>query len=288
MSLEEAERWPELLKILRERVMPERDKNNRDNYRRMWWRFAEYRPGLYDAIVPLKRCLVTSFISKHRAFAFQTTDRVWSHNVGVFALDGYEWFSVLQSRIHIVWASLLSSTLEDRSGYRPSDCFETFPFPGESELSAPTALERAGKTLYEGRAMYMVKTQQGLTQTYNKLNDPNCTDAPIVALRRLHEAMDRAVLDAYGWNDIAVPPYGTPAPGEECRVLERFEDEVIDRLFALNAERAEEEHRGAAPELKVVAASKSAPQMKVPGLKKTTIPPPPPARRKAAGGRGTR
>jgi len=47
--------------------------------------------------------------------------------------------------------------------------------------------------------------------------------------------MDRAVLTSYGWTNIAVPPYGTHD--------ERFEDEVIDRLFALNAERAAEEKR---------------------------------------------
>jgi hypothetical protein len=44
-------------------------------------------------------------------------------------------------------------------------------------------------------------------------------------------------------SDIPVPPYGTPTTDAEKRALEAFEDEVIDRLFALNAERAEEEKR---------------------------------------------
>src|SRR5690606_29992792 len=37
MSLEEAERWPDLIAIVREKVKPERDKNNRANYRDQWW-----------------------------------------------------------------------------------------------------------------------------------------------------------------------------------------------------------------------------------------------------------
>jgi len=39
------------------------------------------------------------------------------------------------------------------------------------------------------------------------------------------------VLDAYGWTDIPVPPYGTPTTDAERRALEAFEDEAIDRLF---------------------------------------------------------
>ena len=88
----------------------------------------------------------------------------------------------------------------------------------------------------------MVETQQGLTQTYNRLKDPACTDAPILALRRLHEEMDRAVLDAYGWSDLTVPPF-CPMSAEEHKALERFQDAIVDRLFVLNAERAAEEAR---------------------------------------------
>ena len=91
----------------------------------------------------------------------------------------------------------------------------------------------------------MLDTQQALTQTYNALKDPRVTEARVVELRRLHEEMDRAVLAAYGWDDLAVPPYGTPTTDAEKKALERFEDEVIDRLFALNAKRAEEERAAA-------------------------------------------
>ena len=74
---------------------------------------------------------------------------------------------------------------------------------------------------------------------------PVIDKARVVELRRLHEETDRAVLAAYGWDDVKVPPYGTPTSEAEKKVLERFEDEVIDRLFALNAERAEEERQQA-------------------------------------------
>lgn len=54
--------------------------------------------------------------------------------------------------------------------------------------------------------------------------------------------MDRAVLDAYGWGDVAVPPY-CPVTDTDRAAVQAFEDEVIDRLYVLNAERAREEER---------------------------------------------
>ena len=88
----------------------------------------------------------------------------------------------------------------------------------------------------------MVDTGQGLTKTYNALKDSENEEPRVLELRRLHEDMDRAVLDAYGWADIEVPPY-CPKTEADRAALQEFEDEVIDRLYVLNAERAKEEER---------------------------------------------
>ena len=82
----------------------------------------------------------------------------------------------------------------------------------------------------------MVETDQGLTKAYNA----TCDDPRVLSLRRLHEAMDRAVLDAYGWTDVPVPPY-CPTSDAERAAVQAFEDEVIDRLYVLNEQRAREE-----------------------------------------------
>jgi len=244
MSIEEASRWPDLLAIVREKVKPERDKNNRDNYRLRWWQFGELRPGLYHRTSSIPCALVTSRVTKHLCFSRAGTSTVFSDRLYVFPLSEYSHFAMLQSRIHEPWARLLSSTLEDRLRYSASDCFETFPFPPDATLVVGGAVDVAGRALYETRAAFMVETQQGLTSTYNRLKDPGEHDPRVLSLRRLHEAMDRAVLDAYGWTDLAVPPF-CPRSDDERAQLARFEDEVIDRLFALNSERAAEEARAA-------------------------------------------
>jgi len=255
LSLEVAETWPDLLRIVQERVRPYREGVNRPAHRKYWWHFGDKRPGLYSAIRGLERCVVTAIVTKHLLFSFQPTDRVFSHKLYVFPLDRHHSFSVLQARPHEFWARLLSSTMREDLNYSASDCFETFPFPHPDPRTAIPSLEDIGQRLYDTRAQYMLDTQQGLTTTYNHLKDPGCHDPRIEELRRLHEEMDRAVLAAYGWDDIPVPPYGTPTTDAERRALEAFEDEVIDRLFVLNAQRAEEEKRQLA-----AAPAKAAPK----------------------------
>ncbi|MCA9717004.1 MAG: hypothetical protein KC468_20190, partial [Myxococcales bacterium] len=241
-SLEEAAAWPGLLAIVRERVKPARARlrDNTDGRRRRkyWWQFGRVTPALWRGLATVPRALVTSIVTKHLAFSFQPPDRVFSHKLQVFLLPGYEHFAVLQSRVHERWARLLSSTLETRLNYSASDCFETFPLPEAAALDPRGALAAAGRALYEARARFMLETGQGLTRTYNALVDPEVTDARVASLRALHRELDRAALAAYGWTELAPPPMTAPRGAHERAALARFEDELLDRLFALNARRA--------------------------------------------------
>jgi len=247
LPVERAAEWPELFKIVKELVKPERDlakssTADGDHRKRYWWQYSQPRPELYASIGKLERCLVASQVTKHLVFSFQPTGRIFSHKLYVFAFGAFTAFSVLQSRIHTPWAWLLSSTLAERLNYSASDCFDNFPFPTPDPHEAIPTVEAAGKVFYEARARFMLDTDQGLTKTYNALKDPENTAPAVLELRRLTEAMDRAVLDAYGWTDIAVPPY-CPRTDAERAAIQAFEDEVIDRLYVLNAARAAEEER---------------------------------------------
>lgn len=104
----------------------------------------------------------------------------------------------------------LASSLEERLRYTPSDCFETFPLPSTVLDSAETDaalqanrvnLEAIGERYHQFRAELMVRNNEGLTSTYNRFHDPAETSDGILELRRLHDAMDQAVLAAYGWSD---------------------------------------------------------------------------------------
>ncbi|MBD2429401.1 hypothetical protein H6G62_26135 [Phormidium sp. FACHB-1136] len=180
----------------------------------------------------------------------------------------------MSSSIHESWVRAYSSTLETRLKYNPSDCFETFPFPENTDT-----LEQIGETYYTHRQTIMQTRQEGLTKTYNRFHDPTCTDPDIQTLRHLHIQMDNAVAAAYGWHDLISPPHPlTPSPtrgegeqemavsppsptlGEGGRggeglnhgfhntkqglrftISETARREVLDRLLALNHQRYAEE-----------------------------------------------
>lgn len=249
MTLEEARRWPDLLSIVEERVKPGRDTVKRDAHRKYWWHYGDKRRGLYEKLERLPRCLVNSAVSKALIFAFQPTDRVFSHALNVFTLEQYSSFAVLQSRVHEFWAWLLASTRPSSTGtgiaglrYSATDCFATFPFPDPDPRAVIKNLEVAGQEFYAARAALMIESDVGLTKIYNALKSPEDDNPKIADLRRLHESMDKAVLGAYGWSDIGVPPYCAQGKDDAARIA-AFENEIIDRLFTLNAERGSEEEQ---------------------------------------------
>jgi hypothetical protein len=138
--------------------------------------------------------------------------------------------------------------LEDRIRYTPSDCFENFPFPPGFETDS--ALEATGRAYHDHRARLMVARNEGMTKTYNRFHDPEQQDEEIRRLRELHAAMDRAVLAAYGWHDLAerAAPIFLDETNEDDHTYQGrlfwpsdFRDEVLSRLLALNAQRHAEE-----------------------------------------------
>jgi hypothetical protein len=254
------EPWRELAEIVREKVKPERDKlgDNPNNtpLKRRWWAFQAHRPQLYHKLGSMKRVLVTSQVNPQFAFAMMPADWIFSHKAIVFCFDSYSGFANIQSRIHEVWARYFSSTSLELLSYTPSDCFETFPFAPDWESNE--VLATVGEAYYEFRAALMIRNNEGLTKTYNRLHKPDERSAEIVELRRLHDAMDRAVLEAYGWNDIAptcefFPEFDdededdSSRPGRANQAKYRYRwpvdthDEVLARLLALNRERASQQ-----------------------------------------------
>jgi len=239
--------WPELEKLVRAKVKPERDGlgDNPNNLplKRRWWAYQAHRPALYRAIQDKSRILVIALVSQTCAFVFLPTGWVYSQQIVVFDDDRDAFFAVLQSRLHETWARFFSATKKDDLQYTASDCFETFPFPRGWEESA--ALEDIGRRYDAHRAAVMKRTigtkkPEGLTATYNRFHDANERSADIATLRALHAEMDRAVLDAYGWTDLR-PVYDYRVQLDE-RVRYTWDDdtrdEVLARLLEENRQRA--------------------------------------------------
>jgi hypothetical protein len=261
MKEEEARAWPELMKIVEENVKPDRMNQGSIINPERWWMFARPASNLYTAIRNLDRVLVQSAQAYvHLVPSFQPSNKVFAHSLAVFAFDTYKAGALLTSRVHELWARFFSGTALSLSRYNPSDCFETFPFPEQWETYP--ALEATGQAYYEFRAALMVKNDEGLTKTYNRFHDPNEVAPDIRRLRDLHSAMDRAVLDAYGWTDVPTAcgflldheieeeEWSDKKKPYRYRWPDDVRDEVLAKLLDLNADRGKEEERSGATAMK--------------------------------------
>ncbi len=279
MTEEEARQWPDLMEIVERKVKPERLRNNREGYRRWWWQLAEKRIGLYQVASELNRVLACSLTSSHHAFSFIPTGQTFDQTLIIFALTEDASLPVLQSRVHEAWARTLSATMKDDPRYNPSRAFGTFPFPSCGE--ADGVLESTGKEYREFRAALMVRNGHGLTRTYNRFHDPGDTSPDIVRLRALHDAMDRAVLDAYGWTDLhpacdfLLDYEDEDDEGDEpvrtrqrkrpwrYRWPDEIRDEVLARLLELNSARSLEERlAGSASSLRAQGSPSVPPEVR--------------------------
>ena len=246
--------WPQLLAIAEARVKPERLAQRDRGARESWWRFLRWRPELQAAVAPLCRVLAISRVGQQAAFVFLNSSMVYADSTIIFPMTSFAAFCALQSRPHEIWARFFGSSMKDDLRYTSSDCFETYPFP--TRWDTHPGLEAVGMAYYDLRAELMVGNDEGLTKTYNRFHDPDERDPRIKQLRDLHAAMDRAVLNAYGWGDIPTDcGFILDYEDDEARTGSRrrkpyryrwpdeIRDEVLARLLQLNAERAIDERR---------------------------------------------
>lgn len=103
----------------------------------------------------------------------------------------------------------------------------------------------------------MSRNAEGLTDTYNRFHNPDEMDPEMLRFRELHSAMDRVVLDSYGWNDIRPTcefildfeedEEADASSGRRKKKPWRYRwpddvrDEVLARLLELNAQRAKDQ-----------------------------------------------
>ncbi|MGR3468817.1 MAG: class I SAM-dependent DNA methyltransferase, partial [Shimia sp.] len=122
-------------------VKPIRDAVRRDNHRLYWWRHAEARPGMRDALEGLSRFIVTPRVSKFRLFVFAEKPTLPDSAVYAIARDDDTTFGILHSRFHEAWSLRMGTFLGKGNDprYTPSTTFETFPFPEGLTPDIPAA-----------------------------------------------------------------------------------------------------------------------------------------------------
>jgi hypothetical protein len=128
--------------------------------------------------------------------------------------------------------------LEDRPRYQRGPCFERFPFPDATDAQKQRIRELGEALDAHRKRQQAAHGKLTITDMYNVLeklrkgealndHDRMIHEQGLVSvLRQIHDDLDAAVADAYGW------------PGDLA------DEQILARLVALNHERAEEERRG--------------------------------------------
>jgi hypothetical protein len=255
-------RFPAVYQYLLEHVRPDREHNSRASYRNNWWLFGENHPRMRASVSGLRRYVVTPFTAKHRIFVFVGGEVLPDQALVVIASDDAATLGIVSSVVHLVWSLAAGATLEDRPRYNKTRCFDPYPFPiatGEQLNAIRACGERIDALRSRQQAEHPGLTLTGIYNVLEKLRVGEAlTDKErivheqglVSVLRQLHDEIDAAVLDAYGWSDLLPVlrvAHGNDAPSEgQTRddAKRAFDEAILERLVALNAERAAEEARG--------------------------------------------
>lgn len=244
LEIEEVrQRFPEVYQHVATHVKPERDANARATYREAWWVFGEPRSELRPALDPLKRYIATVETTKHRVFQFLDASILPDNMLVAIGVSDAFHLGVLSARLHGVWALRAGGWLGmgNDPRYSKSRCFDPFPFPDASDTQKSVIRDLAERLDAHRKSVLADHPHLTLTKLYNVLERLRAGVAPdaldsgerrifddglVLILKELHDAIDVAVAEAYGW------PADLP------------DEDILARLVALNKERAAEEKRG--------------------------------------------
>jgi hypothetical protein len=194
------------------------------NFLAAWWRLNYRRRDLIERIAHLPRYIALSRVAVERrqsVYAFLSPAIRPGDRLQVFTFaDDYS-FVVLHSTWHRLWFEGRGTRHGRGQGITYTmRVFESFPWP---QAPSDEAVERVVDVVHRLLTYREEQTAAGigLGALYATLNEPGRNQ-----LRTLHEELDGAVREAYGFNQ---------------------EDEPRAQLLALNASIAEEEAGGTSP-----------------------------------------
>ena len=239
------EKYPAVYQHVKEEVKPQRDakagsSKDADRYAERWWLFGKTRPTLRDALDGLDRYIATPETAKHRFFQFLDIEILPDNMVTAFALEDAFHLGVLSSRIHVLWSLAAGGRMGvgNDPRYTKTQCFDPFPFPAANASQKATIRDLGAQLDAHRKERLDAHDDLTMTALYNvlkkerrgeELDETERTiheQGLVGVLKELHDELDAAVADAYGW-DAGLP-----------------EETILQRLVDLNAERRAEEEEG--------------------------------------------
>ena len=124
---------------------------------------------------------------------FMTPDNLCSNQVNLIPDSTLYEFAVLMSSVHMAWVKAVCGRLKSDFRYSKDIVYNNFPWPNPTDTQK-AKIENTAKEIMEVREKYP-------TETLADLYDDNVMPPD---LRQAHQANDRAVMEAYGFNSKAI------------------------------------------------------------------------------------
>lgn len=260
-------KYPALYQHLLIHVKPERDANRDKDLREKWWLHRRNNEDMRKSLSGLTRYIGTVMTAKHRVFQFLDGTILPDQMVVAISLNSGFYLGILSSFAHVAWAIAAGGRLGvgNDPRYLKGRCFEPFPFPSaasEHKEKIHALSEQLDSHRKRQQTQHASLTLTGMYNVLEKLKTGEALNEKekiiheqglVSVLKQLHDELDLAVLAAYGWSESAplmevingnLPAQRISATATRDDIKRELEETLLEKLVALNCERAEDEKKG--------------------------------------------
>lgn len=229
LNIMEASTFKEPFAILQKKVLPFIEQkakeeengvskaNGRMQQLKMWWKMWRRREDMLNEKNNLKRFIACARVTQRAIFDFFESDINPNDKVMAFMFEDDYSFGIIQSGIHWKWFLEKCTTLGETPNYNSAAIWDTFPWPQIPTETQIKKVATAAKALHTHRTTALKQYNMSLRDLYRLLEQPGANP-----IKDLHTALDKAVVEAYGFD-------GTT--------------DILSQLLALNLSVAEKENR---------------------------------------------
>ena len=183
-----------------------------------WWLLRRGKEDMLQLIRGLKKYIACARVTQRPIFEFLSSEINPNDKLMAFVFEDDYSFGIIQSNIHWQWFLANCTTLGETPNYNTASIWDTFPWPQTPTEAQIKKVATAAKSLHTERTATLKKHNMSLRDLYRLLEQPGKNP-----IKDLHEALDKAVMEAYGFSD---------------------KEDILSQLLALNLSVAEKEKKG--------------------------------------------
>ena len=132
---------------------------------------------------------VSSERRRYVPMGFLNSDSIPTNKLQIITDATLYLFGILESNVHMAWMRAVCGRLESRYDYSKQIVYNNFPWPTPTEAQK-SKIEQTAQAILDARSLY---PDSSLADLYDELTMPP-------ELRKAHQANDRAVMEAYGFD----------------------------------------------------------------------------------------